>query len=143
MKTPDREIPANRTATSGQIMAQLSTAAAALRFVLYGSGAVSRPTADTSLPISLSALTVAFTEIAQAQKILQNGNIRVPEVAAALAEYQSLLREFKSNLPRFQGWLLAERARLAGRGSHAAAVENWVETNRQTRKPDRPGHAKR
>ena len=121
-------------------MAQLSTAAAALRSVLYGSGAVSRPTADTSLPISLSALTVAFTEIAQAQKILQNGNIRVPEVAAALAEYQHLLGEFKSNLPRFQGWLLAERARLASRRSHSAAVESWSQTNRQTRKLDRLSH---
>lgn len=142
MKISDRGVPANGSAISGQIMAQLSTAAAALRSVLYGSDIALRGTANTSLPISLSAMNLAFTEIAQAQKILQNGNIGAPEVAAALAEYQHLLREFKSNLPRFQGWLLAERARLARRGSHSAAVESWVETNRQTRKPNWPGHAK-
>lgn len=142
MKISDRGVPANGSAISGQIMAQLSTAAAALRFVLYGSDIAPRGTANTSLPISLSAMNLAFTEIAQAQKILQNGTIRAPEVAAALAEYQHLLREFKSNLPRFQGWLLAERARLARRGSHSAAVESWVETDRQTRKPNWPGHAK-
>jgi len=142
VKISDRGVPANGSAISGQIMAQLSTAAAALRSVLYGSDIALRGTANTSLPISLSAMNLAFTEIAQAQKILQNGNIGAPEVAAALAEYQHLLREFKSNLPRFQGWLLAERARLARRGSHSAAVESWVETNRQTRKPNWPGHAK-
>jgi hypothetical protein len=142
VKISDRGVPANRTAISGQIMAQLSTAAAALRSMLYGSDIAPRDTANTSLPISLSALTLAFTEIAQAQKILQNGNIRTPEVAAALAEYQHLLGEFKSNLPRFQGWLLAERARLARRSSHSAAVESWVETNRQTRNPNWPGHPK-
>ena len=143
MKISDHELAAHDSAISGPIMAQLSTATAALRSVLYGSGVVSGATADTSLPISVSALTLAFGEIAQAQKVLQIGNTTVPEVAAALAEYQHLLREFKSNLPRFQGWLLAERARLARRGSHSAAVESWAETNRQTRKPNGPGHAKR
>lgn len=139
MRTSAHEIPANRTAISRQIMGQLSTATAALRSVLCGSGAVSGATTDASLPISLSALTLAFGEIERAQKVLQPGNVAGPELAAALAAYQHLLREFKSNLPRFQGWLLAERARLARRGSHAAAVERWVETNRQTRKLNCPG----
>ena len=143
MKISDRGVPANGAAISGQIIAPLSSAAAALRSVLYGSGAAPGGIANTSLPISLSALSLAFTEIAQAQKLLQNGNIRAPEVASVVAEYQHLLREFKSNLPRFQGWLLAERARLARRSSHSAAVVSWAETNQQTRKPNRPGHAKR
>lgn len=128
-------------AASSACMAQLSSAAAALRFVLYGNCAVTNPAADKSLPISLSALTLAFTDVARTQKILRAGNTTLPEAAAALAEYQQLLREFKSNLPRFQGWLLAERARLAMRGSHSTAVESWVKTDRQTRKSS-PGRGR-
>ena len=143
MKISDYGVPANGAAFSGQPIAQLSTATAALRSVLYGSDVISRDTADTSLPISLSTLTRALTEITRTREVLSPGNISVPEIAAALAEYQRLLHEFKLNLPRFQGWLLAERARLANRGSHSAAVESWVETNRQTRKPTRPAHENR
>lgn len=142
MKTCRNEFPGNGTVISGQIIVKLSTATAALCAVLYGSGADSRAAADTSLSISLSALTLAFSEIAQVQKVIQTANTVGPEQAPALAEYQYLLREFKSNLPRFQGWLLAERARLARRGSHSTAVESWVETNLQTCKLDMHSHKK-
>ncbi len=139
MKVSDYQLPANRTAPSSQAITQLSTAAAALRSVLYGRGTVSGATADASLPITLSALTLAFTEVTRTQRVLATGNTTLPEVAAAVTEYQQLLREFKSNLPRFQGWLLAERARLAMRGAHSTLVESWAKTNRQTHKPNSVG----
>jgi hypothetical protein len=55
------------------------------------------------------------------------------EMQSAFAEYRLLLREFKSRLPQLQGWLLAERARLAQRGAHSAAVEDWMQAHGQTR----------
>ncbi|HEX3741839.1 MAG TPA: hypothetical protein VHV29_19225 [Terriglobales bacterium] len=133
MKSSAADVLPERIAISGHI-AQLSTAAAALSSVLHPRSVAVHTAANSSLPISLSALTMAFAEVARTQKVLQAGTIALPEVAAALIEYQQLLREFKSNLPRFQGWLLAERARLAMRGAHSTAVESWVKTDRQTRK---------
>lgn len=141
MKTSGQEVSPNSSAPMLAI-AQLSSATAALRSVLYGSATASRAAVDTSLPIRLSALTLAFDQVAKTRKVLKPGNTARPELAPALAEYQHLLREFKSNLPRFQGWLLAERARLGNRSSHSAAVDSWMETNRQTRKTNCPGHAK-
>ena len=132
MKISAAEVVTEPTAISAGL-AQLSTAAAALRSVLYPGGIAAQSAANTSLPISLSALTLAFTEVARTRKFLQASDISLPEISAALAEYQQLLREFKSNLPRFQGWLLSQRARLAMRGAHSNAVENWVKTDRQTR----------
>lgn len=94
------------------------------------------------MPIRLSALTLAFDQVVKTRKVLKPCNTAGAELAPALAEYQRLLREFKSNLPRFQGWLLAERARLGSLSSHSAAVDSWMETNRQTRKTNCPRHAK-
>jgi len=67
------------------------------------------------------------------QKLIEHCKFETPELVTALAEYQKILREFRSQLPRYYGWLLAERGRLASRESHSAAVGNWIETNRQTR----------
>jgi hypothetical protein len=53
-------------------------------------------------------------------------------MARALSHYKSLLRQFKEDLPRLHGWLLAERARLATRRSHSASVESWVRASRET-----------
>jgi hypothetical protein len=143
VKTSGHEVSPDCAATDTPILTRISAATAALRSVLYGSATASPAAVDTSLPISLSALALAFAAIARARDVLHAGTITEPELMAAIAEYQRLLREFKSNLPRFQGWLLAQRAHLARRGSHSAAFESWIETNWQTRKANWPGHPKR
>ena len=49
-----------------------------------------RATAHASLPITLSALTLAFTEVTRTQRVLASGNTTLPEVAAAVTEYRKL-----------------------------------------------------
>ncbi|HUK49121.1 MAG TPA: hypothetical protein VLW06_16075 [Terriglobales bacterium] len=122
-----------------QLTAQMARASAALRKVLPENGghspdppAAGRTRANQP-PVNLSTLSDAFTEVMRTRKLIEHCKFETPELVTALAEYQILLRHFRSQLPRYYGWLLAERARLANRESHSAAVGNWLETNRQTR----------
>lgn len=56
-----------------------------------------------------------------------------PDSNQVLADYHSALREWERQLPRVQGWLLAEKARLQARSGHARSVSTWLETNQQTK----------
>lgn len=86
------------------------------------------------LPVNLRDLAAAFAEVAQLQSTLPNSGAEIsPEIVPTLSHYKSLLSQFKEDMPRIHGWLLAERARLATRRSHSASVERWVRAAQQTR----------
>ena len=55
------------------------------------------------------------------------------EMEAVVSEYHAVLLQWNQLLPRVNGWLLTERARLETRVGHAASVQTWLEANRQTR----------
>src|SRR5579884_1929663 len=102
-------------ATAGQLIKKIESASMALRKVLGDRAAV-----------SVENLTEVFAAIRRIAVDPQYGAAGdSSELQSTLSEYRRLLEEFKARLPQFQGRLLAERARLAQRGSHSAAVENW------------------
>jgi len=55
-----------------------------------------------------------------------------PDIVAQLKLYRRHLEELGEVLPRIQGRLLAERARLEGEQSHLAAASAWVQANQKT-----------
>ena len=55
------------------------------------------------------------------------------ECERAFAAYHAALEGWNRQLPRIQGWLLTEKARLENRLGHAGAVRTWLDSNRQTR----------
>jgi hypothetical protein len=117
--------------------ARISKAIVALRKVIPEQAveaiAFGRMKSNISI-VNVSDLVTTFAAIAHMQNILARAESSgSAEVAEALHEYRRLLKEFRANLPRIQGWLLAERAKLASRRSHCAAVESWLRTGRQTR----------
>ncbi|HZR64519.1 MAG TPA: hypothetical protein VFA85_05180 [Terriglobales bacterium] len=121
---PATDLPAE------QIRAQIAKASAALHRILPDAA-----DAGSVQSINLADLRVAFAEVMRTGKLLTAYHVRDHcALPAAFDEYQRLLRQFRSKLPQFQGWLLTERARLANRRSHSAAVESWIQTNRQTRR---------
>lgn len=138
MKDPVEECNGRSLCSHDQIISQLAKVSKAIREVLPDTmraqaGLNSEHDMDNDGPLNASRLGNAFEEILGTRSLIENYKFNTPELAKALSDYQDLLRKFKSQLPRFQGWLLAERARLSTRRSHSAAVENWVETHRQTR----------
>ncbi|HZQ17379.1 MAG TPA: hypothetical protein VFA90_01560 [Terriglobales bacterium] len=120
-----------------ELFRQISQAIAALRQVVPQVSMAhnsSSPTKCDVPAVSLHDLAAAFARIVQMGNILSNTHSDVSaEIARALSHYKRLLWQFKVNLPRIQGWLLAERARLAARRSHSASVESWVRATQQTR----------
>lgn len=121
--------------SADEIIAITSQASAALRRTLPGADVTAAESDPTLRTISTAELRAAFREITRIRGIIplapSEGS---PEIAAAVKEYQRLLARFRAELPRIHGWLLAERARLANRRSHSAAVASWMRTRRQTRR---------
>jgi hypothetical protein len=126
--------------TVAEKLAQISQAIDALRRILPQE--ISPPNARSSsgknkhegAAVTMRDLAAAFSEITRMKEILANEASEVSsEFAAALSHYKCLLNQFKAELPRVQGWLLAERARLASKRSHSEAVGNWARTTRQIR----------
>jgi hypothetical protein len=112
------------------LISQLMAATAAARRVL----SIWDEGHHRSVRIGFEELGAAFEEIMRARVTVA----RIPrdppaEVSQIFAQYQSALEQLKPHLPRFEGWLLAERARLENRQSHASAASNWAETQAKTR----------
>jgi hypothetical protein len=84
--------------------------------------------------ISIEDLRTAFVQIMRARTALeaipQNPS---PALADARSQYVSVLEQLRPHLPRFEGWLLAERGRLDARCGHASSVHRWAEANRRIR----------
>ena len=83
---------------------------------------------------TLHDLRSAFSEISSMCEFLRH----FPEDVSAggeqaPAEYRQALEQFRSKLPRIQGWLCVERSRLAGRQAHSNTVGEWIKATRQTR----------
>jgi glyceraldehyde-3-phosphate dehydrogenase/erythrose-4-phosphate dehydrogenase len=135
--TVAEEPPKKFRHSAEEIIATISQAAVALRRVLPQTGdSYAVPVADKSANVAISVfnLSTAFREVAKIREVLPHAESdNSTEVAAALKEYKYLLQQFRADLPRIQGWLLAERARLAGRRSHSTTVESWMRATRQTR----------
>src|SRR5579864_5610180 len=111
---------------------QIASAAAALRRAL----ASLEPGVQISLDLIDSAFA-AVRSVSETPRIRQamcslsgadNGDFD-----RAMAEYRSALREWEQQLPRVQGCLLSEKARLQARSAHARSVSTWLETHRQTK----------
>lgn len=131
-------LPADCEDLPQQIANQIARASAALRWLLQNDAADGTPPLNSSPGrecVSILKVRSAFTEVMRTSELLASpGAVQHLERSEALAEYQLLLREFKARLPQLQGWLLTERARIANRRSHSAAVQSWIETNQQTRR---------
>lgn len=138
MKTPGKPAAAPQHAAD-ELLTQLSQAIVALRQVVSSEPSVPR---DSTLlierqttAVGVRNLAAAFARVAQLQSALLNSNTEIsPEIAPTLSHYKILLSQLKKDLPRIQGWLVTERARLATRGSHSALVERWVRATQQTRR---------
>jgi len=113
---------------------QIEKATAAIRRALSG--------LDSRGRVALDDVFAAFVEVQHTTEMRLAAQL--PTLAAvssevgldrALSEYRAALVEWDRQLPRLQGWLLAERARLSSRRVHAASVQSWVQTDQQTREP--------
>lgn len=116
---------------------QLSRAISALRCVLGSGEKLSAGHCAPSInnnPVNFSEVKAAFAEVVRTQTVLAPVKFEdLPEIRAVFPEYRQLLQQFKNEMPRFRGWLLAERVRLINRRTHSAKVGGWIMTNRQTR----------
>jgi len=137
MKTPGK--PAAPPHAANELLTQLTQAIAALRQVVSNQPWVRRDSGlligrQITAAFDIQNLAAAFARVAQLQSALVNSDVEVsPEIAPALSHYKILLAQLKENLPRIQGWLVTERARLATRSSHSASVERWMRATQQTR----------
>jgi len=111
---------------------QIASAAAALRRALAS--------LEPGVQISLDLIDSAFAAVRNVSETPRSRQARyslsgadIGDFDRAMAEYRSALREWEQQLPRVQGWLLAEKARLASRREHAQSVSTWLETHRQTK----------
>ena len=97
------------------------TATAAIRRVLQGSTCLEEWGAAFSQVIDLSGRTAKRTADDSAALV------------AARSEYRAALQEWREQLPRLHGWLLAEKTRLEARRAHEGGVRAWFRAQRQTR----------
>ena len=113
-----------------RLLSRVISATIAARRVL----SIFEPEASQRVRIGFEELGAAFEEITCARATLEKVPQDPPEtLSKALAEYRAALEELRPHLPRFEGWLSVERARLADRRTHAAAVSEWVDATRKTR----------
>jgi hypothetical protein len=83
--------------------------------------------------LELNKVSAAFVQVqrvihARTQRDAARSSDCAPGEAVMLAEFCAALAEWDRQLPRLHGWLLAERARLIARQSHAGSVQTWIET---------------
>lgn len=117
-------------AHSDDLTRQLGSMTTALQRVL----AAWRNDSFHATHMGIEDVRLAFARIVEARTLIQGIPLNPPAALAdALSEYRTVLEELKHHLPRFNGWLLAERARLRAQCSHTTAVHGWIETNRKTR----------
>jgi hypothetical protein len=88
--------------------------------------------------ISLDLIDSAFAAVHSVSDRLHSSQVASSvspsgDFDRAMADYRSALREWQRQLPRVQGWLLAEKASLEARSEHARSVSTWLETHRQTK----------
>lgn len=86
-------------------------------------------TASPQEPIRLETVLLAFTS---ARRIARQVRERTT-FAASNGDGKRALEDWLAFLPKLQGWLLAERARLESRRTHAASVQRWVDSSHRTR----------
>ena|SRR5947207_15034539 len=115
---------------SSILTSQLDAATAAAQRVL----SIWNDNSLDTVRISIEDLRTAFVQIMRARTALeaipQNPS---PALADARSQYVSVLEQLRPHLPRFEGWLLAERGRLDDRQAHTTSVEHWMECQHQTR----------
>jgi hypothetical protein len=78
-------------------------------------------------------LTDVLTELHNAARwlgMITPGSVPGPELEKEIAEYRSNAGKMEQVLPRVQGRLLAEKARLEGARSHVEAAAAWAEGRR-------------
>jgi hypothetical protein len=97
------------------------SATAAIRRVLQGSTCLEEWGAAFSQVIELSGRTTNCAAHDSAA------------LGAARSEYRTALGEWREQLPRLHGWLLAEKTRLEARRAHETGVRAWFGAQRQTR----------
>lgn len=113
-----------------RLISRLISATIAVRRVL----SIFEPEASQRVRIGFEELGAAFEEITCARATLERVPPSPPEpLSQAVAEYRAVLEQLRPHLPRFEGWLSVERARLADRRTHAAAVSEWADATRKTR----------
>ena len=113
-----------------RLLSRVISATIAARRVL----SIFEPEASQRVRIGFEELGAAFEEITCARATLEKVPQDPPEpLGKAVAEYRAVLEQLRPHLPRFEGWLSVERARLGNRHEHINSVENWLDTHDQTR----------
>ncbi len=113
-----------------RLLSRLISATIAARRVL----SIFEPEASQQVRIGFEELGAAFEEITCARATLAKVPSDPPEpLGKAVEEYRTALEELRPHLPRFEGWLSVERARLADRRTHAAAVSEWADATQKLR----------
>ena len=110
-----------------RLISRLISATIAVRRVL----SIFEPEPSQRVRIGFEELGAAFEEITCARATLAKVPADPPEpLGKAVEEYRAALEELRPHLPRFEGWLSVERARLGNRQEHASAFSNWAEACR-------------
>lgn len=113
-----------------RLISRLISATIAARRVL----SIFEPEASQRVRIGFEELGAAFEEITCARATLEKVPADSPDpLSKAVAEYRAALEQLRPHLPRFEGWLSVERARLADRRTHAASVSEWADATLKTR----------
>jgi hypothetical protein len=90
------------------------------------------PIDPTSLqPQVLTALLADLQQVARWLSAIPPDSPRDGDFAREVAEYRGNVQRLEELLPRLQGWMLAEKARLDGVRAHLAAAGAWVEGRRK------------
>jgi hypothetical protein len=89
---------------------------------------------DEQLPsrLDFSDLQNELTTLAESLQQLAAGGAHAAEISAEAAAYRGSMEELQQLLPRIEGRLLAERARLENEIAHLGAAANWAGASRKT-----------
>ena len=91
---------------------------------------------DAHSQISAQLIAAAFAAVQRVSKTQLAARETVEsttELHDAMNDYRSALQQWYQQLPRVQGWLLTEKARLERRRAHADSLHSWLRTSNQTR----------
>jgi hypothetical protein len=80
----------------------------------------------------LEELLHELTRAAEWLRGVSPDSMREGELAKEVSDYRSSMERLQQMLPKIQGRLLAEKARLESERSHLGAAENWAKTSKNT-----------
>ena len=80
----------------------------------------------------LDALLHELTHAAEWLRGVSPDSMLEGELAKEVSDYRNSMERLQQMLPKIQGRLLAEKARLESERSHLVAAANWAKTSKNT-----------